>query len=152
MVEWVRVYDLREDLNRVRAMQDASLHRPDMGLLPDPHLVGTPAWWSAIKKGRPTAVTVEGTITRIWWGQDGCLAGVRAQLGRRRKVRMDSRGDYTRYVVGLRARAAYVVQRFKEGVQLARQGDPTTRLVLAIDIEHSDQRSPSDVPGPFGKQ
>ena len=152
MVEWVRVYDLREDLDRVRAMQDASLHRPDMGLLPDPHLVGTPAWWSAIKKGRRTAVTVEGTITRIWWGRMGAWPEFALSSADGEKSAWTREGDFTRYVVGLRARAAYVVQRFKEGVQLARQGDPTTRLVLAIAIEHSDQRLPSDVPGPFGKQ
>lgn len=143
------VYDLRADLDHVRAMQDASLHRQDAGLMPDPHLVGTDEWWSDITDERTPTVTVLGTVTRVWWGSmgDWPMFEVTASSGQRSE--WTRAGDYARYVVGLMVKLRYVVQRYKEGVQLASFQDGTTELVLSVDLEASDERSPREVPGPF---
>jgi hypothetical protein len=131
-------------------MQEASLFRPDAGLKPDPHLVGSDEWWAAVESGQIRRVVVVGAIARVFWGSMGDWAMFTIEPGDGGDATDWTReGDYTRYAVGLAVRLTYVIERFKDTVPLARLGDASTRLVITIDLEQSDQRSPADVAGPF---
>jgi hypothetical protein len=46
-VDWVTVYDLREDGHYVESVQHATLTWPGYGLDPDPALFGSNEWWLA---------------------------------------------------------------------------------------------------------
>lgn len=130
-------------------MQEASLYRSDVGLEPDPYLVGSSEWWTAIDSGEIPRVIVTGTIARVWWGSMGDWPMFSIEQSGGDVADWTREGDYTRYVEGLAVRLTYVTQQFKDAVPTATPGDAHTRLVLAVELELSDERSTAEVPGPF---
>jgi hypothetical protein len=62
----VRVYDLRDDRERVELMQAASLNRPDLGLTIEPALVGSDQWWAIIKDRSLPETVIDCVITRVY--------------------------------------------------------------------------------------
>lgn len=148
------VYDLRDDKQRVRHMQEATRSRPDAGLAPVPALIGSWRWWRAIKTGKLETVAVEGTITKAMWTGMGDYPEFSMVDANGETTNWTREGDYTRYVEGLAVRVEYVVQFFKDTIPAVAQGHlgPTTNQVIRISIEHSSARSSSQAPGPFGHQ
>lgn len=142
------IYDLRRDTVRVRQLQAASQGRPDVGLLPDPHLVGSWRWWRGIAKGSLPTVEVEGTVDRVFWGSmgDWPMFAIRSAAGE--LTEWTREGDVALYVPDQRVRLQYVVQRYKPGVAWMND-DNTSRLVIRIWLEPTDRRSDSVGPGPF---
>jgi len=120
-----------------------------VGLKPDPHLVGSDEWWAGVASGETPRTVVNGTITRVFWASMGDWPMFTIASDGGDIADWTREGDHTLYVEGLAVQLTYVVQLFKDSVQLARLGDRTTRLVITIDLEHSDERSPATAPGPF---
>jgi hypothetical protein len=135
---WDLIYELRDDEEHVRQLQEASANGHVFATVP--YLFGTKQWWAAITSGSAERRTVEGTITEVkptrlpdrpefrMLTEDGTeLVGVR-------------HGDPTRYVDGLRIRFDYVT------LQRAPGSPPelgmTADLVIAVWIEHSHKRTP----------
>jgi hypothetical protein len=145
------VYNLRDDKVHVRHMQEATKNRPDVGLAPIPALVGSRRWWRAVNSGRYPSATLEGSISKVYWGSmgDWPMFTLRAKDGE--TTDWTREGDHTRYVEGLAVRLQYVVQRYKDSVPDASlAGSRETKLVIRTWIEPSALRSEARGPGPFG--
>jgi hypothetical protein len=149
-VEWVNVYDVRTDFQRVQAIQQATLTRPDVGLLPEPALFGTDEWWAAVADGRVETRTLEGLVTDVRWESMGDWPGWTFRAVHGDESRWTREGDYTLYVVGLAARITYAVVSWKPDSNLVRLGEsPWHKMLIRVDLEDSDRRSTRGAPGPF---
>ena len=104
-MEWVNVYDLRTNLKFVQEVQEATLTRPDVGLLPVPAVFGTEELWAAVADGRVETNTLEGVVADVRWESMGDWPGWTFRAADGEESRWTREGDYTRYVVGLAARA-----------------------------------------------
>lgn len=144
-----RVYDLRADLSRLSAMQEVSRRRTNQGLSTKPHLVGSPAWWRAIERGRIATNTVEGTISDVLWTGMGDYPEFEVTTTDEMRTRFTREGEPTRYVPGLAVRIASVEHPWKDPSQFAAILGSTSRIVLSIDLETSPWRYPRRAPGPF---
>src|SRR4051812_41828203 len=101
----VPVYRLRDDETRLRHLREAATSdRTDVGLKPEPHVVATKSWWQAIETGDLPTHTVEGKISRVWWGSMGDYPEFEITTTTGDSVQWTREGDHTRYVEGLRAR------------------------------------------------
>ncbi|GAA5014895.1 hypothetical protein GCM10023317_53870 [Actinopolymorpha pittospori] len=150
-MEWVTVYDLRRDRQRIDAVQEATLHRPGYGLDPNPAVLGTDEWWRAVADGRIPSRVDEGVVGHVRWGSMGDWPEwtLRRDDGQERTWTRE--GDHTRYVDGLRARIRVITVRWKPDspsvLQLGQ--DPEHDMLIAVELEASDHRSDRLGPGPF---
>jgi hypothetical protein len=126
-----QVFDLRLATDYVAAVQRATLETEDFGLVPEPALYGSAAWWEAIEEGTIPVQQVEGTIARVFMSghNDWPEFEVDNEGGLTRWTR---EGDDSCYEVGRRVRVEYVEQRFKK--LLAGVG-PMSKCVIAIWID-----------------
>lgn len=149
----VTVYDLRDDSETARLVQEATLNRPGFGLQPIPALFASPEWWSALGSPELPLLQVAGTISNVFWGSMGDWPEFRLRGPDGQESTWTRMGDATRYVEGLRAEVHYVIQRFKEDSFAAQRGEPLEhKVVVAVLVEDSDLRSASFGPGPGGGQ
>jgi hypothetical protein len=65
------VYNLRDDHEKVAAIQEATLRTSDFGIEPTHGLLGSREWWSAIESGRLPLQTLRGTISQLYMGSMG---------------------------------------------------------------------------------
>lgn len=145
------MYDLRNDSVRVRQIQEATLTRPDVGLLPEPALFGSADWWAAVEDGRVPTRTVEGRVSEVRWESMGDWPGWTFTAVDGEASNWTREGDYTRYVEGLAARLTIAVVSWKPDSQMVRLGRPAEHeMLIRVELEPSDLRSERDVPGPFG--
>jgi hypothetical protein len=135
------VYDMRADIDRVRDVQEASLHRPGYGFPPVPYLFGSDPWWAAIHTGAIERRSFEGVISAVYWGSMGDWPEFRVRAADGSERRWTREGDVTRYVEGLRARVDFVTLDRKPDHPAVELG-PTSDVVIAIWLEQSDQRTP----------
>jgi hypothetical protein len=61
-----KIYDLREDDERIAQVQRATLTTKDFGLEPEHGLFGSAEWWRAISDGRIPMHSVNGVISRVF--------------------------------------------------------------------------------------
>ena len=149
-MEWVSVYDIRQDLRRVQAIQEATLTRPDAGLVPEPALFGTDEWWAAVADGRVETQTVDGVVADVRWESMGDYPGWTFRAVDGDGSDWTREGDYTRYVVGLAAQITYAVVSWKPDSSLVRMGEsPRHKMLICVDLQVSDRRSARTCPGPF---
>ena len=150
-VEWARVYDLRDDVTKVDAVQHATLHRPEYGLVAEPALLGTTEWWKAIEDGRVRSHMIEGVVSAVRWGSMGDWPLWRLRTEDGSESEWTREGDFTRYVEGLAARVTYAIVKFKPDAPTVRMGEPPEHnFVIKIELEASELRSDPHVQGPFG--
>jgi hypothetical protein len=125
-----QVFDLRSATDYVAAVQRATLETED-GLVPEPALYGSAAWWAAIEEGTIPVRQVEGTIARVFMsGHNDWPEFEMDSEGRR--TRWTREGDDDFYEVGRRVRVDYVEQRFKRAL---RGIGPMSKCVIAIWID-----------------
>jgi hypothetical protein len=148
-MRWVVVYELERDEERLRHMQEASLERPDVGLLPNP-LVGGREWWDQIESGRRPTHRIEGTIEDVYWASMGDWPGFRIRAADGSESTWTREGEPRRYVEGLGVRLAYVEHPWKPEVAETAGLGETSKIVLTIEIEDSHLRSSGIGPGPGG--
>lgn len=128
-----QVFDLRSAEDQIAVVQRATLETRDFGLVPEPALYGSPAWWAAIEDGTLPVRQVEGTITRVFMSGHNDWPEFEIESGTER-TRWTQEGDAGYYAVGRRVRLTYVEQRFKK--PLPRLGP--IKCVLAIWVECDD--------------
>jgi hypothetical protein len=151
-VEWTLVYDLAVDVEHVRQVQDASLHRPGFGFPPEPFLFGSPEWWQQIESGAIPTKWVEGLITDVYWASMADWPEFRMRSEDGTETTWTRMGDARRYVEGLHAKISYVELEWKKDAAedvLLTLG-PTAKVELKMWVEESPLRSPAVAPGPGG--
>jgi hypothetical protein len=141
----IRVYDFRDQHEKIAAMQRTSLTGDD-GLEPQP-LVASDDWWKQIAAGAMPAVRLDGTITRVYWASmaDWPEFEIRDAGG---EISSWTRwGDVRRFVEGLSVSVEYVEHPWKpSSVGLGTH----SRIVLAQSVEQSLVRAAAIAPGPGG--
>jgi hypothetical protein len=148
---WLTVYDIRQDAERVRQIQEATLNRPGFGLVPEPALFGSDEWWRAIDDGRVTAMVEEGVVGVVRWGSMGDWPVWLFRSADGTESEWAREGDYTRYVEGLPARITTVITRWKADSSSVRMGRPAAHsMLIKVELEDIDARSARAEPGPFG--
>jgi hypothetical protein len=148
-VSWVSVYDLHRDERLVQSIQDATLSRPGFGLDPRPALFGTAEWWQAVDDGRVPSRVEVGVVAKLCWGSMGDWPEWALRTDDGRESTWTRKGDHTRNVEGLKARARIVKVRWKSDSQQVLQfgDDPLHDKLIALDLEASDDRSDTVGPG-----
>lgn len=148
-MKWVAVYNLRQDAKRVAQIQHATLHTAEYGLVPEPALFGSDAWWSALGDGQVEAHTREGVVSDVRWESMGDWPGWTFTAQDGTKSRWTREGDHARYVEGLAARITWVVVSHKSNSARGLAGtSPVHNMLIRVELEASDLRSEHKVPGP----
>jgi hypothetical protein len=148
-VSLIRIYDLREDRQRIEHMQGASINRPDMGLALEPALVASDEWWSMVKEGILPETVIDGMIRRVYWASMGDWPEFEVQASDGARSTWTREGDISRYVEGLSVRLGFVLHPWKKPLINFKMGTDSS-LVTFIDIEESTRRSDPRAPGPGG--
>jgi hypothetical protein len=149
-MEWVTVYDLREDTKRTTQIQHATANSEDYGLVPEPALFGSDEWWSAVADGRVETHTSEGVVSDVRWESMGDWPGWTFTAEDGSESRWTREGDYMRYVEGFAARITWAVVSHKPTYIKGLAG--TSRIhnmLIRVDLEASDARSEREAPDPF---
>lgn len=147
-MEWVTLYDLAEDVARVQQMQKVALDEStDMGLSVRPALVGSNDWRRRVDAGELPSQTLRGRISRVFWTGHGDYPEFEITEESGEKSSWTREGDISRYVEGLAVELRYVLHPWKVP-GLHGLGD-SSRLVVSIRIQSSDQRFDPSAPGPF---
>jgi hypothetical protein len=135
---FLTVYDLREDHQRMRWMQEATMTTRDFGLEPTHGLFGSADWWLNIEQGRLPIYHLTGLITNI------CNVGEsdhpefsmvdHSGIETTWKREVNCAEDDDLYVMGRMIELAYVLQRTR--IDLTDLGiDQTEKCVLSVRID-----------------
>lgn len=143
----ISIYEFKDDEPRLREMQKATLGVTEFGVSPLPALVGTPAWWAVIAGGLLESITLEGQITRVYWGSMGDWPEFELTSDDGTKSSWTRMGDISRYVEGLGVRLRYVRHPWKVNKGLL---GAYSQIVLSVEIDESALRSDPRVPGILG--
>lgn len=147
-MEWVSLYELADDVARVQQMQKIALDEStEMGLSVRPALVGSADWWRQVDAGELPSQTIRGRVSRVFWTGHGDYPEFEITTDSGEKSSWTREGDISRYVEGLAVELSYVLHPWKVP-GLHGLGD-SSRLVVNIRIQSSDQRSDPRAPGPF---
>lgn len=68
---WIKVYELSQDLETMALIQKASQQTADFGFVPEVALFGSDDWWAAVEDGRIERYTIEGVVTRLYMSGHG---------------------------------------------------------------------------------
>lgn len=60
------IYYLKNDINHIKNVQEATLHTDHYGLRVTHGLFGSDEWWEKIESGELPLATVKGTINRVY--------------------------------------------------------------------------------------
>jgi len=114
----------------------------DFGLIRDPHLYGSPAWWADVESGRIPIRVVSGTISRVFMSGHNDWPEFEIDTGRKKSCWNRATSDIpgsTRsrsqladlYRAGASVELSYVEQRFKKPIPGLGE---TSKCVLEIWI------------------
>ncbi len=148
-MEFVEVYNLRNDPKRIEGLQAATMGSTGFGLKPEPHLVGSEPWWESIQTGDLPTFEATGQISRVRWGSMGDWPEFDLSSDDGEITTWTREGDHTRFVKGLFARVRYVLQHSKDETPFASALGHERKLVLSLEVEDSPLRSEARAPGPF---
>lgn len=132
MTEWVKIYDLKEDLETIQLVQRATLNTKEFGLEPDVALYGSDEWWRAVSDGRIATHSVSGTISRVYMSGHGDWPEFEVDSGGE-KTRWTRVGDQSLYEPGSRVKVEYVLQKRRTRVL----GELEQKEVLRIFVARS---------------
>jgi hypothetical protein len=111
-MDWVLVYDLREETDLVRQIQEATLNTEEFGLKPEHGLFGSEQWWQAVSSGLIPSICVSGKINRIFMSGMGDWPEV--EINADGEVSRWTRyGDDNLYEVGRPIEVNYVCQKWR---------------------------------------
>jgi hypothetical protein len=132
------VYDLREDHQRIRWMQEATMTTRDFGLEPTHGLFGSAEWWRNIEDGELPAYQASGLITNVYNVGEGDHpefsmvdeSGIETTW----KREVNRAEDDDLYIIGRMVELEYVLQRTR--IDLTDLGiDQTEKCVLSVRID-----------------
>lgn len=128
-------YRLRDDADKVRQIQEATLKTKEFGLQPTHGLHGSHDWWNNVARGALKLHTLKGTIVKVYMGSMGDWPEFQVQEadGTESSWTRDaqSRELDALYQVGCAVEIDYVVERFKEE---AWNGPEETKCVVEIRV------------------
>ena len=132
------VYHLRNSAAFIRAVQNATLHRPGYGIEVTHGLFGSEEWWNNIATGKLLLATISGTISRVGmdsmgdWPEFDLLADGQPTTWNRET---DKREFDSLYCVGVHAEIDYVVQWLKkEALLIPGMRDREQKVVIEIRL------------------
>ncbi|RMH25380.1 MAG: hypothetical protein D6692_11335 [Planctomycetota bacterium] len=137
MGEWVKVYDLAEDEETIRLVQQATLNTEDFGLVPEVALFGSDEWWQAIQEGRIPSHALHGVISRVFMSGHGDWPEFELEAAGE-KSRWTRLGPDDLYRVGNEVRVEYVLQKAKKHWLGSRE----QKQVLRIFVKSVEQVPP----------
>jgi hypothetical protein len=132
----VVVYRLRDDVEQIKRIQQATLTTEQFGIAPTHGLLGSDEWWAQVSNGLLPTHTLRGVITRVFMGSMGDWPEF--------EIRDDSgqRSQWTREVASADLDVCYQPHRFAEidyVVQRHRpksyDGGAETKVVLEIRVD-----------------
>lgn len=113
MTDWIKAYDLADDLETVALIQRATTQTEDFGLVPEVALFGSLEWWNAVDDGRIPLQEVTGMITRLF--TSGHRDWPEFELDSRgSKTRWTRVGDQSAYKEGKQVRIEFVLQKARK--------------------------------------
>ena len=138
------VYDLQDDHQRIRWMQEATMTTRDFGLVPTHGLFGSTGWWRNIENGNLPSFRQAGQITNVYNIGDGDHpefsmvdeSGIESNW----KREVNQAEDDDLYVVGCRVELDYVFQRTRMDLR-ALGIDETEKCILSVRIDVPRTRS-----------
>jgi len=146
MGEWVKVYDLAEDQETIRLVQQATLDTEDFGFVPEVALFGSDDWWQAIQDGRIPSHEINGVISRVFMSGHGDWPEFELETSGE-KSRWTRLGPEELYRVGNEVKLEYVLQKAKKHWLDSRE----QKQVLRIFVKSVEQAPPlSPAPTPSG--
>lgn len=138
-MSWLQIYDLRQDLHRVSAIQEATLKTDHYGIEPTYGLFGSEQWWQHVEDSTLPLHTMRGKITRVYMASmnDWPEFELRCEEGSLNRFErlVSPAGQFLddEYVVGRRVEVDYVLQEFRR--QAPDWGMPKeAKVVTAVRI------------------
>jgi hypothetical protein len=135
------VYLLRNNKTYIKLVQEASLHREDLGLRITHGLFGSEEWWSKIESRELPLITIEGSITRVFmsgmndWPEFEMVTP-EGELSRWTRE-VDGRELDRYYRPGARVEIDYVIQHFKRDLGAGLD----SKCVIEIRVDELDDAS-----------
>ena len=111
-------YDLRQDSQRVSAVQNATMTTDRYGIVPEHGLLGSEEWWQAIESGLIQVNRLEGTVSRVYMSGHNDFPEFEVDDGNS-KTRWERYGKESEYLEGQHVVIEYVQtkSRFTQGLQ-----------------------------------
>jgi hypothetical protein len=132
------VYDLHDDHQRIRWMQEATMTTRDLGLVPTHGLFGSAGWWRNIETGNLPSFRQTGLITNVYdfgeadYPEFAVVDENGIESNWKREVNQSEDDDL--YIVGRRVELDYVHQRAR--IDLRDLGiDQTEKCLLSVRID-----------------
>ena len=141
---FLTVYDLHDDHQRIRWMQEATMTTRDFGLEPTHGLFGSTGWWLNIEHGNLPAFQQTGLITNIYNVGDGdhpefsMVDESGIETNWKREVNQPEDDDL--YIIGRRLELDYVLQRTRMDLRVLGI-DQTEKCILSVRIDVPRTRS-----------
>jgi FtsP/CotA-like multicopper oxidase with cupredoxin domain len=130
------VYRLRDDLERIAAIQNATLTTKEFGIEPTHGLLGSKQWWAAIEIGSLPLRILRGSIARTYMASmnDWPEFEVVTTDGQTSKWTREanSREQAARYEAGRQVEIDYIIQRHRPA---SWDGGGETEIILEIRVE-----------------
>jgi len=143
MGEWVKLYELAEDEETVRLVQQATLNTEDFGLVPEVALFGSEKWWQAIQEGRIPSHELHGVITGVLMSGHGDWPEFELEAAGE-KSRWPRLGPDEFYRVGNEVRVEYVLQKARKHWLGSREQEQVLRIfVKSVDPAPPDSPAPT---------
>lgn len=132
MVEYISVYDLKDDKDKISNIQKATLTTDYAGLKIEHGLFGTEEWWQAVNNGLFLKKMIEGKISKVYMSGHGSNYPEFEIENVEGKTQWTREGEDKYFVVGKKVRLAYIPQKFKQPSKILGEHSKT---VLKIEIE-----------------
>jgi hypothetical protein len=115
-MEFIELYDLREDTEKILSVQNATLNTQDFGLKVENGLLfGTEKWFEAINSGQIKMIELKGTITdvkKVGMNNDSREIEVTDDLTGEKSI-WGTKGKWKYYQINKKVEIKYVIQKFK---------------------------------------
>lgn len=131
------VYLLKDQVNSIRSMQEASQSHPSLGLKITHGLIGSQEWWDNIASGKLPLFSVRGIVRGLWLGmhhsEEGSFAMELLDGGWFRDATMlEAAESAEKFTLGRYVEVDYVNQELKTPIEGINE---PSRVVLAIRVD-----------------
>lgn len=130
MNELSEIYNLKNDLNRIKLVQESSLQKSlSIGLKTENDvLFGTAKWFNAIENGEIISQTISGLISKVYMAGHNDFPEFEVD-SKGNKTNWALEGNLDNYVVGRKIELTFVIQKFKRGTST----NCVIKICIAID-------------------
>ncbi|CAH0535336.1 hypothetical protein VST7929_02933 [Vibrio stylophorae] len=148
MIGFEKVYDLKNQDEYIKQVQEATLNTSNFGMQNTHGLFGSSEWWSNIESGQLECIEERGVIKDLYMGSMGDWPivvvdnnGVLNEWTREAETDY----QYSLYEKGKTIIVKYVIQLFKETSEIKKISDSLEdKVILEMWVEQSNKPSQSD--------